>query len=103
MISSHRLIKTALYNGHRGKRQGGNGEQFAVISSQQEFEQHRAVAPQVSQSEGFVSPPLTKKQKKEFGNTIGLALMLVKAPECRAKARDREDKAEVENGGKHSF
>lgn len=56
MISSHRLIKTALYNGHRGKRQGGTGEQFAVISTQQEVEQHRAAAP-----EGFVSPSLTKK------------------------------------------
>lgn len=86
MISSHRLIKTALCNGHRGKRQGGTGEQFAVISNQQELEQHRAVVPKASQSEGFVSPSLTKKQKKKRDLEIPLELSLMlgfKAPECR--------------------
>lgn len=53
---------------------------------------------------GFVSPSLTKKTKMEFGNTIGPALMLgFKAPECRGKTRDREDKAAAENGGKGSL
>lgn len=60
MISSHRLIKTALYNGHRGKRQGGTGEQLAVISNQQELEEHREVAPKAKK----------KKKKKKLGNTI---------------------------------
>lgn len=107
MISSHRLIKTALCNGHRGKRQGGTGEQFAVISNQQELEQHRAVAPKASQSEGFVSPSLTKKQKKkkrDLETPLELSLMLgFRAPECRVKTRDREGKAAAQNGGKCSF
>lgn len=37
-----------------GKRQGGTGEQLAVISNQQELEEHREVAPKAK-----------KKKKKE--------------------------------------
>lgn len=58
---------------------GGRGkvQRLVVISNQRELEQHRALAPKASKSEGLLmrcrtmltAPPPPQKKKK-FGNTI---------------------------------
>lgn len=72
MLQLYRHIKPAFYYGHRGKRQGGTDEWIGEsgktsIPNQQEFEQHKTLAPKASQSEGFLKWSLTmftSKKKK---------------------------------------